>query len=208
LSTEIESAITHELNHAYEGWNRFNKGKGGFSTDVTWALDVNRAKIKKDIWKIWYDQIGYYFYYSEPFEVNAMIQDAWPFVKKYDNIKEMKEKTPSWTYANRMINFKASTFKQKMTEKILNSYPDGNVDVDILLNRLKNSFANELIKLRQDSISRKEDKPYLSGEDVKKMSVDSFLNLVEKKVNKAGGKIQRRILKMYSLKSKYNNENN
>lgn len=199
LSIEIESSITHELNHGYEGWNRMRKGKGQVSTDVTWALDANRAKIRKDIWKIWYDDIGYYVYWSELHEINAMTQDAFPYVKRYD-IEEVKEKAPSWRFAKKMIEFDANQFKQKMTDKILSVYPDG--DVEMMLKRVKNGFANELIKNRENSISREEDKPTLSGEAVKAMSVDKFLTFIQKRINRAGNRIQRNILKLYSLKIK------
>jgi len=205
LSIEIESSITHELNHGYEGWNRFKKNKGQVSTDVTWALDVNRAKIKKDIWKIWYDEIGYYLYWSEKHEINAMVQDAWPYVKRYD-VDEMKEKTPSWRFSEKMKEFNASTFKDKMVDKILNTYSD--VNIDIFLKRMKNAFANELIDSREKSITNKEDKPTISGEDIKKMSVDNFFYFIQQRVNKAGEKIQNNILRMYSLKNKYTNESN
>jgi hypothetical protein len=197
LSLEIESSITHELNHGYEGWNRMRKGKGQVSTDVTWALDVNRSKIRKDIWKIWYDEIGYYVYWSELHEINAMTQDAYPYVKRYD-IDEVKEKAPSWKFATKMKNFDANDFKQRMTDKILTVYPDA--DVDIMLSRIKNGFANELIKNRENSINNKEDKPTLSGESVKSMSVDKFLTFIQNRINRAGNRIQRNILKLYSLK--------
>ena len=199
LSIEIESSITHELNHGYEGWNRMRKGKGQVSTDVTWALDANRAKIRKDIWKIWYDDIGYYVYWSELHEINAMTQDAFPYVKRYD-IEEVKEKAPSWRFAKKMIDFDANQFKQKMTDKILSVYPDA--DVEMMLKRVKNGFANELIKNRENSISREEEKPTLSGEAVKAMSVDKFLAFIQKRINRAGNRIQRNILKLYSLKIK------
>jgi len=197
LSIEVESSITHELNHGYEGWNRMRKGKGQLSTDVTWALEVNRSKIRKDIWKVWYDEIGYYIYWSELHEMNAMVQDAWPYVKRYD-IDELKEKTPSWRFAKRMIEFDGEIFKEIMTDKILSVYPD--TDVDLMLRRIKNGFANELIKGREESINNKEDKPTLSGEKIKSMSVDKFLEFIQKRINRAGSRIQRNITKLYSLK--------
>lgn len=201
LSVEIESSITHELNHAYEFWNRFKKDKGQLSTDVTWALDVNRAKIKKDIWKIWYDEIGYYVYWSEPHEVNAMIQDAWPYVRRYD-VEDMKRIAPSWRFSKKMIDFNDRDFKNKMADKILSTYPDA--DVEIFLNRVKNGFANQLIKSREESINKKEDRPTLSGESIKKMSVDEFLEFIQVRINRAGEKIQKNVLRLYSLKNKYN----
>jgi hypothetical protein len=85
-----------------------------------------------------------------------------------------------------------------MTDKILSTYPDA--DVDIMLRRIKNGFANQLIKNRESSINNKEDKPTLSGEVIKSMSVDKFLNFIQKRINRAGDRIQRNIVKLYSLK--------
>jgi hypothetical protein len=197
LSLEIESSITHELNHGYEGWNRMKKGKGQVSTDVTWSLEPNRSKIRKDIWNIWYNEIGYYVYWSELHEINAMTQDAYPYVKRYD-FEEVKEKAPSWKFATKMKNFDANDFKQRMSDKILSVYPDA--DVEMMLRRIKNGFANELIQKREKSINNKEDKPTLSGESVKAMSVDKFLAFIQKRINRAGNRIQRNIIKLYSLK--------
>ena len=191
LSVEIESAITHELNHGYEGWNRMKKGKGQVSTDVTYALDINRAKIRKDIWKIWYDEIGFYVYWSELHEINAMTQDALPYVKRYD-IEELKEKTPSWRFATKMKEFNTEVFKQKMTDKILSVYPDA--DVDMMLKRIKNGFANDLIERRKESVEKSEDKPTIAGEAVRAMSVDKFLSFIQKRINRAGDKLQRNIM--------------
>jgi uncharacterized protein (DUF2252 family) len=99
-----------------------------------------------------------------------------------------------------MKEFDAQTFKQKMTDKILSVYPDA--DVEMMLKRIKNGFANELIQKRKISIDKEEDKPTLSGEAVKAMSVDKFLNFIQKRINRAGNRIQRNILKLYSLKIK------
>ncbi len=197
LSIDIESSITHELNHAYEGWNRIKRNKGQVSTDLTYALDINRAKIRKDIWKVWYDDIGFFIYWSEKHEINAMVQDAWPYVKRYD-INELKENTPSWRFAQKMIDFNAVGFKKKMSDKILQAYPG--TDVDMFLKRMKNGLANELIKSRESSISKSEDKPTMSGEEIRSMSVDRFLTYIQNRINLAGQKIQRNIIRLYSLK--------
>ena len=200
LSIEIESSITHELNHGYEGWNRMRKGKGQVSTDVTYALDVNRAKVRKDIWKIWYDEIGFYVYWSELHEINAMTQDAFPYVKRYD-VEEMKSKAPSWKFSNKMIEFDAETFKQKLSDKILSVYPDA--DIDMMLKRIKNGFANDLIQRRKESIDKSEDRPTISGEAVRSMSVDKFLKFIQGRVNRAGRKLQSNILRLYALKNRF-----
>ena len=149
LLLETESSITHELNHAYEGWRRISSGAGIISTDVTWALDVNRSKIRKDIWKYWTDSISTYLYWSERHEINAMTQEAWPYVKKYE-VDKMMVTCPTWRYANDMTKFKADKFKSDLYTMIKSAYPDA--EPELILRRMKSGFANQLIKSREESI--------------------------------------------------------
>ena len=199
LLLETESSITHELNHAYEGWMRLKSGAGIISTDVTWGLDENRAKVRKDIWKYWSDHMATYIYWAERHEVNAMTQECWPYVKKYD-VEKMKSVAPSWRYATDMTNFKANTFKSELSKMIKDAYPDA--DPELMISRMKNGFANKLIKMRQESVSQQENAPSIKGEKILSMSVDGFLKFAEERINTAGEKLKRRILKLYSLKVK------
>lgn len=197
LFLEIESAIIHELNHGYEGYKRMISGAGQVSVDVTWALDANRSRIKKEIWKKWGEKIGYGVYYSERHELNAMTQEALPYVKKYD-VEEMKKKSPSWKNADDLENFNASEFKNEMSSLINKFYPD--IDSTLILNRLKNGFANQLDVARKESVERVEDASSMSGSDIRKMDIDKFLLYLQKRFNLAGKDLKRRILKLYSLK--------
>lgn len=196
---ETESTILHELNHAYEAYNRMIKGKGQFSVDLTWGLEVNRSRIKKEIFKEWSDRIGYYLYWSEQHEINAMVQEAWPYVKRYD-VNEMKSKCSTWRAAQQMIEFNPVEFKEKMYKLINSYYPEANPE--IILNRLKNGLANWLDIERENSSRRLEDAPSLSGQQIRNMNIDKFLSFAAKRINESGEKIQRNILRMYSKKIK------
>jgi hypothetical protein len=198
MMIEAESAISHELNHAYEGWNRILSGSGQLSVDLTFALDANRPRLRKEIWKTWYNKIGFYLYWSELHEVNAMIQESWSFVKKMD-LDELKTKSPSWKYAQMMTEFKADDFKKEMEEKVKEFYPEA--DVNFFLKSLKTGLANQLIKSRVDSKLTHQDKPSITGDKVKNMSVDQFLKYTEKRVNLAGETIKKGIMRLYSLKN-------
>jgi hypothetical protein len=195
LIVEVESLITHELNHAYENWNRFKKGAPNLSTDVTWAIDANRAKVKKLIFKEWYSKVGYFLYWSELHEMRAMVQEAWPYVKKYP-FEKMKQVSPVWRNITDMENFRAEDFKEHMTKFILATYPDA--DPELMLKRIKSGVANQLIKSREESILEMEDSPSISGEDVHKMSVDQFLKFVEDRAKRAAEKMKSKIIKLYS----------
>jgi hypothetical protein len=197
LLLEIESTVAHELNHAYEGWRRSSSGSPNLSADLTWALDDNRSKIKSEIWRVWYKNIGFNIYFSERHEVNAIVQEAWPYVQKYD-LDELKKISPSWRTSDILSKFKATEFKKEMYDIITKFYPES--EVDMVLLKLKNGLANKLIKTREKSEMLSEDKPSILGERIRKMSVDQFLIFVEKRLNLAGIKIKRKILRLYSLK--------
>lgn len=197
LLLELESATLHELNHAYEFYRRLAGGSGQLSTIVTWSMEANRSRIKKEIFKFWSDKIGYYLYWAEKHEMNAMVQDSWPYVKKY-NVEEMKSKCPTWSFTMRMVNFDAIEFKKQISDLINSFYPD--VNPEFILNRIKNGLANQLDQERTKSVMNFEDAPSLKGEDIRRMSIDKFLQFVQDRVNNAGKKIQKKILKLYSLK--------
>lgn len=202
LSIEIESVIAHELNHAYEVWSRYKLNKKEFSTDVTWALDVNRARVKKEIWRFWNRNIAYLIYLSEKIEINAMVHESWPYVEKYE-LEEMKDKSPVWKWSEIMKSFNSNEFKKELSEMILSYYPDA--DVDFYIKRIKNAFANQLNSSK--SPIKKTDKPSILAKDIKEMSVDEFLKLMENRINQAGIKLQRKVLRLYSLKKNRKNEN-
>ena len=199
---EIESAIIHELNHAYEGYMRLIKGRGQVSIDLTLSTDINRSKVKNEIWKVWKDKIGYYLYTSERHELNAMVQEAFPYVKKYDP-SEMRKKCPSWRTAEDMSKFNVVDFKKEIT-KMINKYYSGVYPEFIvsILNRLKNGLANELGVNREESVDMLEDSPSLRGQEIYNMDIDKFLLYVQKRVNKAGEKLKRKINRLYSIKDK------
>jgi len=197
LEVEIESCILHELSHAYEAWVRKKSGHGQTSVDLTWSIDVNRPNIKKELFKIWSDNINL-LYNSERHELRAMVQEAWSYVKKY-NFDEMKEKCFVWKIAEQMSNFDALEFREEFKEKAKEIYPDINeYGIEFILKSLKGGLANELIQRRDETAH--EDKPSIIGEKIKKMSLDSFFNFIQKRINFSGEKLKQKIMRLYSLK--------
>lgn len=200
LEVEIESCITHELNHAYEGWVRSKTSHGQVSVDLTYSLDVNRPNIKKELFKVWNDDINIMLYWSERHELNAMTQEAWPYVKKYD-FNEMKKKCPVWKAAEQMIYFKTSEFKKEFIEKARSIYPDmSDYEIEFIFKSLKGGLSNHLNELRIKSEQKLEDKPSITGDKIKAMSLERFFKFAEKRINIAGQKLKNRIIKLYSLK--------
>jgi len=201
---EVESLILHELNHGYEYWKRYEKEKGNISTDLTTSGELKPKRVLKDVFESWNRNISFYLYWSEEHEIRAMVQDSLPYVKKY-GIEDMKGECPSWSASTEMIEFDSKKFKSEITSLIRSKY--GNrVNPDLLLNRLKNSLANELIKEREVSKTLRVDNPSILGERIKSMSLDKFLEYSQRRINSAGEKLRRRILRLYSLKNKETDE--
>jgi len=204
IMIDMESTILHELNHGYESWNRHKKGKGELSTELTYALDVKPNRMNKDVFKYWNSTIAMYLYWSEEHEIRAMVQEALPYVKNY-KIEKMKEESPSWEASSLMINFKSKEFKSEISYLIKSKY--GNkVNPDALLNRIKNSLGDELIRERELSKSMKIDKPSILGERIKSMSLEKFLDFSQRRINASGDNLRKRILRLYSLKNNDTNE--
>ena len=135
-------------------------------------------------------------YWTESHEQRAMVQEAWPYVKKF-KYDDMKKVCPVWRNLDSMEIFNASEFKSHMVKVITDTYPDA--DPELMLRRIKSSFANQLIESRKASVLEAEDKPSISGEEVHRMSVDKFLSFVQKRVNLAADKMKRKIRSLYSL---------
>ncbi len=199
LKIEIESSILHELNHAYEGWARKKSKSGQISTNVTYATDLNRPRLKKELFNVWYNNIGYMLYWSEKHEINAMVQEAWPYIKKYD-IAQLKETCTVWRIAVTMSEFNIDDFKKSFYETARMLYPNITDDeIEHMLKNLKNGFGNALIDedyFRDEG----EDKASISGERILKMSVDTFIKWIQIRINKTGEKIKKRVMRLYSLK--------
>lgn len=191
---EIESLISHELNHAYEGWNRKIKNSPKFSLNVALtSLDNKRKRVHKKIKDIWY-QLEYVVYATEPHEINALVQEAWPYVRKYD-FEYMKSKSVAWKISQSMVDFKVDIFKDDFSKAVKSVYPDA--DPNFFLKYLKTTFCNKLIELNS-STKDYQDKSTLDGEKLKGLLVDDFLKLVQDRVNTNGLIAQKKIIRLYS----------
>ena len=96
LTDDIYETIWHELNHSYEYYNRVKSGAGPIwarspRLAVTYA-DCNKWNITKTIYDYWSGYFTYYLYASEPYELNAQVQEAGYFVSKY-GIKSLYKTT-------------------------------------------------------------------------------------------------------------------
>ena len=193
IELELESTILHELNHSFEGFNRLKKNKPIISTAVTWAIDVNAAKVPKSVWNIWWKNFAFYIYWSERHELNAMIQDTLPYVRKY-SLEELTKKSPSWDFYNRMLSFDPKKFKETISLEIKRAMP--NKDPELVLEEIKNGLADTL----ENFIKSGEYGPDYSLDPniIRKLSIDEFLDYCDRRIKKKAEILRRGILRLYS----------
>ena len=194
LDIEIESAILHELNHAYEGLVLYNTTGTAIPTGITAALEINVDQVPKPIWKYWEDEFTFLYYWAEPHEVRAMIQESLPYTRRYKTIEELEKKCPSYRYMKYMVNFSSNKIKSGLIDLIKTHLPDK--DPQSVLDGLKNGFAEELKTYNEasDQVSS------VDPDDIMKASFDKFFQMAEERIHKAGEKIRRGVLRNYSNK--------
>ena len=190
MKVELESAITHELNHAFEGYARHKGNVKGLETSLTFALDVNVADVPESVWNIWWKELGYYIYWTENFELNAMIQDAFPYANKY-TFEEMKSKTPSWDFQKRMFDWDPSDFKSRLIAEIKKTMPDS--DPLEVLNNIKNGLADNLENAMKESGESSSIDPKLI-----RRPLDEFLQYCNKRIKAGAERLKRGIIRHYS----------
>lgn len=192
LKMDLRSTILHELNHAYEGYNRKIKGYPPLQDAITMATDLNTENVPEEVWEHWYNEIGYGIYYSEFQEMNAMVHDSIPWTSKFP-VDEMKVKNITWEKAQSMIKFNSEEFKNQMIDLISSNTDENPME---LMTKMKNGFAD---KIDQIASEKNEKNPSIDPNKIRKMSIDKFLIYIGERINSRGEILRRKILKTYSL---------
>jgi len=193
LTDDIYETIWHELNHVYEFYKRVQSGGGPIWTRaprlaVTFA-DTNRWNITKGIYEYWQNNFTYYLYTSEPYELNAQVQEVGYQVSKY-GIKSIY-KTLAWENANKMENFDADEFIIGLENIITKK----GKDVRTTKENLKKMWVNLYIKTLTDE----KESPTIDHILVSKMNCDEFVRYMGKRLNRAGKYLKSKIGKLYEL---------
>jgi len=193
LVDDINECIWHELNHSYEYYQRLISGNGPLwkrspRLAVTFA-DDNRWRISSKIHKYWSNNFTYYLYSSEPYELNAQVQEAGYFVKRY-GIDSLKD-TSAWQYATSMENFNADEFIKGLEEVIR----DDGKDVKSTKENLKKMWLGEYRKFLKEN----DEDPTINDKLVERLDCEGFVKLMAKRLNKAGRKLKIKLGKLYAF---------
>jgi hypothetical protein len=188
LYRELRATISHELGHLNEFYQRHLKGRGGQTFSLAWAGSKN-YNIPKSIWKPWY-RFHYLVYLSEPYEQNAVVQEAYEYVKSM-SLEEFK-RTTFWENSQKMKNFSWEAHFRTILEAIDEVSPHLK---DSILERLKNWFVNDYKQLETKQTNTKLYKDIESIQDV-----PALMKLFEKRINQAGVNMEKKLLRLFSLK--------
>lgn len=187
---DLGRVIWHELNHLYEDYNRMFSMKGPIHrrrANIALSFtDENRWKIKKEIFDFWYSDLIYYIYASEPYEINAQVQEIGHFIQKY-GLEKIKN-SQSYQNADYMQNFDSVEFLEKLELLISNFYPDS---VEEIKQRLKNMWISNYEK----SIKEFGERPMVNISYLKNATCDEFVNYFGKRLNELGENFKRKLLK-------------
>jgi recombinational DNA repair ATPase RecF len=188
----LESTILHELNHNFEFYKRKISGKKEIEYTGTYtAIGPNRMRRPKILFEYWQNHFTDYIYMSEPHEIRAYIQESKAYIDKIDF--ETFKKTNTWKVAKIMESFKYNNFLKGFDKLVYKYNPEY---VELFTSTLIKDFKREYLRLSKEYREENTIKP----EFINKLSDDQFFKFWEKRINKAGEIIVRKLMRLYSYK--------
>ena len=189
LLFDLRDTITHEVNHLYESYKRWeNTGKGSNNLVKSFAgtKNINTPKVIFEV----YTKFLNFLYYSQPWEINANVQEAFSKISRmsFDEFK----KTIQWEIANDMENYSADKLFEELVKTAENKDPE---TVDYHIRNLHKFYLKQY---------KKHNKAYQEAEDIKD-AVYKTKNLLglfkrfEKIINSAGKKLKKNYMRLYSI---------
>jgi hypothetical protein len=184
---DLRDTITHEMNHLYEFYNRYQSNpKNKVDVTLTYAGSKN-YNVPKDIFAVW-NRFLYFIYFSEPYEMRAMSQEA--YSKRLRMTFDEFKNTRYWKFAKAMEEFDGDKLFDELVQKIEEHNPEYVLPI---LNRLYYWFMKDYYQGVKDTGGTP--KKYI---DKSKHLLDLMLKF-EPIINKAGSKLQRNFMRLYSL---------
>ena len=189
LLYDLRDTITHELNHLYESYKRWEKNEKGTTNAVKSFAGTKNVNTPGVIFEV-YAKFLYFLYYSEPWEINANVQEAFSKISRmsFDEFK----KTSQWEIANDMENYSADGLFDELVKTAENKDPE---TVDYHIKNLHKFYLKQY---------KKYNKAYKEAENIKD-TVYKTKNLLElfrkyeKRINLAGKKLKKNYTRLYAI---------
>jgi len=189
LLFDLRDTITHEVNHLYESYKRWeNTGIGSNNLVKSFAgtKNVNTPKVIFEV----YTKFLNFLYYSQPWEINANVQEAFSKISRmtFDEFK----KTNQWEIANDMENYSADILFDELVKTAENKDPD---TVNYHIKNLHKFYLKQY---------KKYNKAYKEADDIKDTiyKTKNLLELFKKYeriINSAGKKLKKNYMRLYSI---------
>lgn len=189
LLYDLRDTITHELNHVYESYKRWERtGKGTTNLVKTYAgtKNVNTPGVIFEV----YTEFLNFLYYSEPWEINANVQEA--FSKSVRMSFDDFKKTRQWKTATDMENYSAQELFDKLVETAESRDPE---TVNYHIRNLHKFYIKQY---------KKYDKAFKEAEEIKDKvyktkNLQDLFKMYEKRINSAGKKLKKNYMRLYSI---------
>jgi hypothetical protein len=188
LLMDVRDTIMHETLHLYEFYKRWlSTGSGTFNIVKTFAGREN-PNTPKEIYDYYSDFLDY-VYYSEPYEINAMTQEAYSKVLRmsFDTFKTTKY----WIMSDKMENFNADQYYRELEKKIKER--SGKETLNYHLNNLHKFYIKQYVKIAKDF-----NQP-VSNKILKTKNVYELIKSFELRITQSGKNLKRKFMKLYSL---------
>lgn len=215
LISQVKGTLSHELTHAYESYKRATnrKGRSRITTTKDFMYDSVATLIRQqnNIPSV-VDDFLYLIYGAASYEVNARVTQVWSLIKNIDDPHDrMKaiEGTSMWKLADDLEKFDANDFYNSImtiaqdSTGINDPHDQDNIRlIDSYISKIEANFKEgneQYIKyvvdgLRLDPSAIDLLKKHASEyKKVAKMPAMTFLKFWEKKFNKAGRDLKRRL---------------
>lgn len=195
LLYDLRDTITHEMNHLYEfykKWENTGVGKSDLTKSFAGGINVNTPK---KIFKV-YENFLNYMYYSEPWEINANIQEAYSKLLRmsWEEFKQGKQ----YKIATEMENFSADKFFDDLYNVTMERSPEA---VLYHIRNLHKFYLKQYLKLKKvDNAEGIEDEAKLLEDEV--FSTRNILELFkkfEKRIQNAGKKLKRNYARLLTI---------
>ena len=188
---DLRDTITHELNHMYEFFKRSeNIGVQKMNLALSFAGSKN-VNTPKKIYNE-YEKFLFMLYYSEPWEINANVQEALSKVLRmsFDEFKE----TTQWKWATLMENFNAEEFYQTLVKITEERTPEA---VDFHIKGLHKQYKKQYIKL---SFAYLEDEfDFMTDKVLKTNDLKGLFKLFQNRINNAGRTLKKKYMRLYTV---------
>jgi len=195
LLYDLRDTITHELNHMYEFYSRIlNTGSGSFSLAKTFAGGKN-VNTPKKIFKV-YTKFLDYLYYSEPWEINANIQEAYSKLLRmsWEEFKKGKQ----YKIAEDMENYSGEQMFDELYNATMERSPEA---VLFHIKNLHKFYLKQYLQIikseRGDDITSEEE--LMKDEVFKTKNILELFKKFETRINNAGTKLKRNYARLNAI---------